>query len=608
MRSIRLFFGLVVLATLTGAAGFVLARSKQAPAQVAAVVIAVGKNGHPPLVGEKEKIEFFYTQAGVKSSETKQVVSGIVPHHLIAGKHVAEFFSTLREQKPPVVVLIGPNHPQEGPFSLVGSRYGWQTPYGLLEPETDLLTKLEKTGLIRVEEKIIGEEHSIGALTPFIKRTWPNTKLLPIIVKNNITSSTVDELVKTLARELPKNSLVLMSVDFSHLLPVFVADYHDAMTVNVLASGDVQRLKNVEVDSQTSLHALLAYNRLQGAGQFTQTAHSNSATIADKPETVETTSHVLGYFTSGVTEVNPTISIQFFGDVMLERNVEKAFGKEGMTYLLKKIAHGENRFFTGQDMIVANLEGPFASSRVQTSKSIAFRFDPKLAAQLKAYGFDAFSLANNHTLDMGKKNVTFTEDVLKKHSFGYFGRQIGESVSTSMWVMGEAQGLPEKVAFVGFNNTDHPLSMDVIKNIMEKAKAAAPNVIVFMHWGNEYQRKSHQSQQELARWLINNGAMAVIGAHPHVVQETEIYKGRPIFYSLGNFIFDQYFSKDTQEGYSVGLLFGQGTVKEIHYLPFYGVKSQVNLMMGRERKAFLDWMNKNSRLDGGLIIDGKLVL
>jgi poly-gamma-glutamate synthesis protein (capsule biosynthesis protein) len=110
------------------------------------------------------------------------------------------------------------------------------------------------------------------------------------------------------------------------------------------------------------------------------------------------------------------------------------------------------------------------------------------------------------------------------------------------------------------------------------------------------------------RWLIDNGATIVVGHHPHVVQEIEIYKGKPIIYSLGNFVFDQYFSKDTQEGLSVGVVFKEGRVSALHLFPFFGVRSQVELMTGEKRKTFLDWMKKNSRLEGALLEDGVITL
>jgi poly-gamma-glutamate synthesis protein (capsule biosynthesis protein) len=164
------------------------------------------------------------------------------------------------------------------------------------------------------------------------------------------------------------------------------------------------------------------------------------------------------------------------------------------------------------------------------------------------------------------------------------------------------------VAIIGVNNTDHALKMNKVKEAIVEAKKQARYVIVNVHWGVEYKRNSRKAEQDLAHWFVDQGVTAVIGGHPHVVQEMEIYKGAPIFYSLGNFIFDQYFSTDTQEGVSVGLTLNDGKVKDVYVFPFYGVKSQVQLMEGERKAKFFDWWNKNSRLGDKKFSDGKVSL
>lgn len=299
-----------------------------------------------------------------------------------------------------------------------------------------------------------------------------------------------------------------------------------------------------------------------------------------------------------------TISIQFFGDIMLDRNVAKNMGTKGLDYLFQNIAGESKGLYHHADLLVANLEGAFATTRVPTTKSIAFRFDPKLAAQLKRYQFDVVSLANNHSLDMGWKNVDFTEKTLAENGVGYFGTQTKEGKDLT-WIA-EIPGKQDKVAFVGLNNTDHALNMPQVYEAIKDAQEKARYVIVFMHWGVEYKRISREQERTLARTLLDKGASAVIGAHPHVIQEMELYKGKPIFYSLGNFVFDQYFSEETQEGISTGLILQDGVVKQISIFPFYGVKSQLQLMEGDRQAKFFEWWNKNSRIDGKKFENGKL--
>lgn len=314
----------------------------------------------------------------------------------------------------------------------------------------------------------------------------------------------------------------------------------------------------------------------------------NPQLAVSQVETVETTT---------VPEVifePKQVTLQFFGDIMLDRSVAKVMGSKGLDYIFAKNTP-TNTIFIDTDLTIANLEGPFALQRIQTSKTIAFRFDPKFAAQLKSHGFDGFSLANNHAYDMGRNNVDFTRKVLQENELFHFGDEYNEG-SQYTYIVGEEKNLPFKVAFIGLNATEGPVDMAKTKEAVEDAKSRAKFLIINIHWGEEYKPNSNKSQQNLAHQLIDWGADAIIGHHPHVVQEVEVYKDKYIFYSLGNFIFDQYFSQPTQEGMSVGLiLYDDGSVKA-RIIPFFSKRSQVQVMSGRQKEEFFEWMNKNSRM------------
>ena len=124
----------------------------------------------------------------------------------------------------------------------------------------------------------------------------------------------------------------------------------------------------------------------------------------------------------------------------------------------------------------------------------------------------------------------------------------------------------QKVALLGFNTTDNPFDRDAASAAIESAKRQAGHTVVFMHWGQEYKAKPDTAQVELAHWFIDQGVDAVIGSHPHWVQSVEEYRGHPIAYSLGNFIFDQDWSEETNLGLVVGLeLSGQGGARCIFF-------------------------------------------
>lgn len=544
---------------------------------------------HKSYSSDLEMYNNYFSQATSTEKINEQVVSGVMPHHLLAGKYIANFVKELSDQRLQTIVLIGPNHLQKGFDPIISGVVDWQTPYGILKTDEKVIKKLANDNVLKINEETIGGEWSISSDVPFIKRIWPNVKIVPIILKNNISRSDLDNLASQLIKYLPKDSLVLASVDFSHYLPKEVADFHDDLSINTLASGNISHVNKLEVDSQDSLYLLMKYNQLKGAEKFSLVSHTNSAEIMGQPDLQETTSHVIGYFVAGQATEKPEVSLQFFGDIMLDRNVAKVMSTSGLDYILAKLKGQENRFLWGTDLMIANLEGPFAVKRVQTSKEIAFRFDPLLAPQLKNYGFGLFSLANNHAIDMGWSNFDFTKTVLAAAGLNYFGDELREGPEYS-WI-GDVGGY--KIAFIGLNNTDHVLKMSEVEKAITEAKKTADYVIIDTHWGTEYKEQSNENQQYLAHWLIDNGADAVIGGHPHVVEEMETYKGKPIFYSLGNFIFDQYFSKETQEGISVGLILGENGVKKVYVFPFYSEKSQPQLMRGQMRDDFIKKYNLN---------------
>ncbi|MEK7679302.1 MAG: AmmeMemoRadiSam system protein B, partial [Deltaproteobacteria bacterium] len=392
--------------------------------------------------------------------------------------------------------------------------------------------------------KTMAEEHSIYGPVALIKRTLPNTRVLPIILKNNLTTSSLDVLIDKLQEILPADAVIVSSIDFSHYQNVSVADFHDELSKAVIENFDYEKLPQLEIDSTPSLYVLMKLMEKRGSQKILNHFHSNSGVLAGNNEAENTTSHFVFFFGSGEKENKKYFSLLHFGDMMLDRNVKKKIDENGFDYLLKNLAGEENRFFSGTNIFMANLEGPFANFRRQTSKSIAFRFEPKLIPELKKYHLTLFSLANNHTLDMGLSGFAEAKDNLTKEGIEFFGRQVYTGTDSLLLKdLGKA-----KVGFIGLDDTIKPVDAAKAEELIAEAKGKkADFVLVSIHWGEEYQLlKSNKRQQALAHLLIEAGADAVIGHHPHVVQEMEIYKNKPIFYSLGNFIFDQYFSLPTQ--------------------------------------------------------------
>ena len=152
---------------------------------------------------------------------------------------------------------------------------------------------------------------------------------------------------------------------------------------------------------------------------------------------------------------------------------------------------------------------------------------------------------------MGKKGLEKTKEWLRKYQINFVGSPLSGSSDNL-----DSYFSKDNITFLAFNQI-FPFIVqeeEIIKTI-KTVKSLNPDnfLVVSLHWGEEYKLINSPAQQSLAHKIIKTGADLIIGHHPHVVQNIEKYQGKLIFYSLGNFIFDQYFSPDTQQGLAVGL-------------------------------------------------------
>ncbi len=246
---------------------------------------------------------------------------------------------------------------------------------------------------------------------------------------------------------------------------------------------------------------------------------------------------------SGGGEAPPS-TVVVTGDIMLGRAVEGISLSRGFEYPFRYVKD----IFSGADAVFANLEGPVPSAHERTPDySFRFSFLPESIRALKEAGVNVVTLANNHAVDFGENGYINTAKELKKQGILFVGHPVrmGESLTVEKTIRGRA------VRFVGLNDTYAPVDSKKAAELISGLKKDGAFVIVAVHWGEEYKTVSNERQQTLGRALIDAGADVVVGHHPHVTQEAETYRGKPIFYSLGNFIFDQYFSEETQNGFAV---------------------------------------------------------
>ncbi|PIR75965.1 MAG: AmmeMemoRadiSam system protein B [Candidatus Magasanikbacteria bacterium CG10_big_fil_rev_8_21_14_0_10_42_10] len=523
---------------------------------------------------------------------TEKVKGGIVPHHLLAGYLNAQFFESLKKQHPSTIVIISPDHFSRGNSSVSTAPATWNTPYGKVYADVALVKKLASTSTVTIREDVLSEEHGMYGILPFIAKSLPNTHVVPLTLKVDMSVEDIQSLAVLLKDVLPKDAVIVSSVDFSHYQASPVATFHDERTIGVIRSFDFDRIDSLEIDSPPSVRLVMTLMELYGTQKVAYETSVNAAELVGDPDATNITSYYTPYFVSGKPIETKTVSMLSVGDIMLDRSVALKMGENGLSVILDTLAGNEGRFFRGIDIVSGNLEGPFALQRIETSKEIAFRFDPVLAPQLAAYGFNLVNLANNHMLDMGRSGVPETVEVLKQADIDFYGDAY--VVSTSSLIYKEIHGM--HIAFLGFNDTFNSLNEANAVALIEEAKKNSDVVVLNIHWGVEYEESSHPRQRYLAHLFIDHGVDLIIGHHPHVVEEMEIYSNRPIFYSLGNFIFDQYFSVPTQQELAVGTVFHDDGIS-VYLFPLVSQHSVNRQMNSEEEGAFLAKFIDRSRLE-----------
>jgi poly-gamma-glutamate synthesis protein (capsule biosynthesis protein) len=237
----------------------------------------------------------------------------------------------------------------------------------------------------------------------------------------------------------------------------------------------------------------------------------------------------------------PALRVSVVGDVLLTRAVPAALARDSAA--LRRTA---SQLWRGSRYVIGNLECPLTDTARPARKAIVFQASPRWAAWLRRLGFSHLSLANNHSLDQHMPGLQATGRALRRARVGPLGYQPDSLAGCLPTVLGAdssvvvfaysalAQRLAGEGCVCGRNVAALCERVATYKTLFPERA-----VLVYLHWGTEYAAQPSAGQRQLAHDLLDAGAAAVVGAHPHVVQPVEFYRGRPIVYSLGNFLFDQ---------------------------------------------------------------------
>ncbi|MCR4325987.1 MAG: CapA family protein [Patescibacteria group bacterium] len=255
------------------------------------------------------------------------------------------------------------------------------------------------------------------------------------------------------------------------------------------------------------------------------------------------------------------VEVIFGGDMLFDRTVRTVTEQEGGDFIFSCA----DAMLGRADLVVANLEGPITDepsvsqgTKMGDSDNYTFTQPLATAALLAAHNVRLVNIGNNHIMDFGVAGARATIAALTSAGVGYFGDPLQASVAEGTW-----GGV--RLAFINYNEFGGSDEKTVTQVREAKARGALP--VVYAHWGVEYATTSPTYVRDLAHRFAEAGAVLIVGSHPHVVQEHEIYHGAHIYYSLGNFIFDQYWDETVTRGLLLDVVFTQGGVQSIEEVP-----------------------------------------
>jgi poly-gamma-glutamate capsule biosynthesis protein CapA/YwtB (metallophosphatase superfamily) len=299
----------------------------------------------------------------------------------------------------------------------------------------------------------------------------------------------------------------------------------------------------------------------------------------------------------GLPQTMPsTTTIGFGGDVVPGRNPHQRFGApDDPTHSFTEIGS----LLAGYDVSVVNVEGALSAASAGAGTATPFAAGPAFTAGLKLAGVDAVTLANEHSRDLGAAGLTDTIATLQSAGIAPFGAGANLDAARAALIL-DVNGI--KIALIGANGvrgdddaatTDSPgvnaLDIDRLRADIGAASKDADVVIAYLHLGATGRPNPPESAIEAARAAIDAGATLVVASHPGVAGGMEIYKGKPIVYSLGNLVADQMQSVETRQGVILEVTLRGDTIVQLR---FHGVEiedfNQPRLMTDAEEAALLD--------------------
>ena len=241
-------------------------------------------------------------------------------------------------------------------------------------------------------------------------------------------------------------------------------------------------------------------------------------------------------------------TILFTGDILLDRGVRRVIDRRGGDALFTPTI---DSLFKASRVVVGNLECPATHIKAPVQKRFIFRADPEILPVLRRHGITHLNLCNNHAIDQGREGLMDTKKNIQKAGMVPVGagRNMNEAAQPVLltqtprrvWLFTSLRLALENFAYLPEQPCVSQEPLDSLMSRIRRLRRQEPKavILVSLHWGGEHTLQPVPRQRFEAHRLIDAGADALVCHHTHTLQTVEHYRGHPIYYSIGNFIFDQ---------------------------------------------------------------------
>lgn len=250
---------------------------------------------HPFIFYDKQLFQKAINSSSRRNENSENIIKGgIIPHHLLASEMIADFYGYISNENIKTIIILGPNHNEKGDFIALSSEYAWQTPLGIVEPNAEIINDLKNYNLIRIDEDVLENEHSVASHMLFIKYYFPKAKVVPIILSAKMNQEKAKILSEKLAEYAKSDdAIIIASVDFSHYLNSAEAETKDMEILEAMKNFNYEKIysfNNDNLDSPSSIAVLLFTMQSMGINNFEVLDNTNSGIMTNNYSS-ETTSY-----------------------------------------------------------------------------------------------------------------------------------------------------------------------------------------------------------------------------------------------------------------------------------------------------------------------------